>query len=65
MVVELVPVKGGIGSIFHPPRFGKDYTWYIPVAIISCQLEDGLCHRPPHLLREPKTTIDLTVLGGS
>ena len=24
MVVEIVPVKGGIGSIFHPPE-GKDY----------------------------------------
>ncbi len=24
-----VPIKGGIGSIFHPPRFGKDYKWYI------------------------------------
>ena len=23
-----VPVKGGIGSIFHPPE-GKDYKWYI------------------------------------
>ena len=22
----LVPVKGGIGSIFHPPE-GKDYKW--------------------------------------
>ena len=28
MVVELVPLKGGIGSIFHPPE-GKDYKWYI------------------------------------
>ena len=24
----LVPVKGGLGSIFHPPE-GKDYKWYI------------------------------------
>ena len=23
----LVPVKGGIGSIFHPPNEGKDYKW--------------------------------------
>ena len=29
MVGMLVPVKGGIGSIFLPPRFGKDYKWYI------------------------------------
>ena len=28
MVVEMVPQKGGIGSIFHPPE-GKDYKWYI------------------------------------
>ena len=24
----LVPVKGGIGSIFHTPE-GKDYKWYV------------------------------------
>ena len=51
----LVPVKGGIGSIFDPPE-GKDYKWHF-----SCQLGDGLCHRS-HLLREPKTTIDSTHL---
>ena len=28
MVVEMVPLKGGIGSIFDPPE-GKDYKWYI------------------------------------
>ena len=28
MVVEMVPLKGGIGSIFHPPE-GKDYKWLI------------------------------------
>ena len=28
MVGKLVPLKGGIGSIFHPPE-GKDYKWYI------------------------------------
>ena len=27
-VVEMVPVKGGIGSIWAPPE-GKDYKWYI------------------------------------
>ena len=31
----LVPLKGGIGSIFHPPE-GKDYKWYI--SGIYCQL---------------------------
>ena len=33
----LVPVKGGIGSIFDPPE-GKDYKWYI--SGIYCQLGD-------------------------
>ena len=33
----LVPLKGGIGSIFHPPE-GKDYKWYI--SGIYCQLGD-------------------------
>ena len=28
MVGDMVPQKGGIGSIFHPPE-GKDYKWYI------------------------------------
>ena len=35
MVGMLVPLKGGIGSIFHPPE-GKDYKWYI--SGIYCQL---------------------------
>ncbi len=37
----LVPLKGGIGSIFHPPE-GKDYKWYI--SGIYCQLGD---YMPP------------------
>ena len=37
MVVEMVPLKGGIGSMFHPPE-GKDYKWYI--SGIYCQLGD-------------------------
>ena len=41
MVVEMVPLKGGIGSIFHPPE-GKDYKWYI--SGIYCQLGD---YMPP------------------
>ena len=28
MVVEMVPLKGGIGGILYPPE-GKDYKWYI------------------------------------
>ena len=37
MVVEMVPLKGGIGSIWGPPE-GKDYKWYI--SGIYCQLGD-------------------------
>ena len=37
----LVPLNGGIGSIFHPPE-GKDYKWYI--SDIYCQLRD---YMPP------------------
>ena len=31
MVVEMVPLKGGIGSIFHPPEGNIQvvYKWYI------------------------------------
>ena len=59
MVVEMVPLKGGIGSIFHPPE-GKDYKWYIPVVYIYI-LPIGGWTMPPtyHLLREPKTTIHI------
>ena len=58
MVVELVPLKGGIGSIWGPPNEGKDYKWYISNKwYFSCELGDGLCHRS-HLLGEPETTID-------
>ena len=37
MVVEMLPLTGGIGSIFYPPE-GKDYKWYI--SGIYCQLGD-------------------------
>ena len=49
MIGMLVPLKGGIGSIFHPPE-GKDYKWYI--SGIYCQLGDYM----------PPTT--LALLGG-
>ncbi len=52
MAVELVPQKGGIGSIFHPPE-GKDYKWYI--------LPIGGVYATYHLLGEPETTIELMV----
>ena len=50
MVVELVPLKGGIGSIFHPPE-GKDYKWYI--------LPIGGLYATYHLLGEPETTTEI------
>ena len=43
MVGMLVPIRGGIGSIFHTPE-GKDYKWYIS-GICSCQL--GMDYMPP------------------
>ena len=39
MVGQLVPLKGGIGGIFHPPE-GKDYKWYI--SGIYWQLGDNM-----------------------
>ena len=42
----LVPVKGGIGGIVHPPIGRKNVT-YSP-----CLLEGYICYRS-HLLREP------------
>ena len=40
----LVPLKGGIGSIWGPPE-GKDYKWYI--SGIYCQLGDYMLPIPP------------------
>ena len=40
-----------------PPNEGKDYKWYIS-GIFPANWGVELCHRS-HLLREPKTTIDL------
>ena len=49
MVGMLVPLKGGKkmekGSIFEPPRLGKDYKWYI--SGIYCQLGDYMPPIPP------------------
>ncbi len=45
----LVPLKGGIGSIFHPPK-GKDYKWYI--------LLIGWLYTTYHPLQEPEKSID-------
>ena len=56
MVVEMVPLKGGIGSIVHPP-IGRKNTTYIP--LIYCIL--GL-YATYHLLGEPETTIDITCM---
>ena len=51
----LVPVKGGIGSIVHPP-IGSKNTTYIP--LIGLAFWGVICYLPP-FLREPKTTIEL------
>ena len=34
MVVEMVPLKGGIGSIVHPP-IGRKNTTYIPLIVLA------------------------------
>ena len=48
----LVTVKGGIGSIFHPPE-GNIYG----IQVVYTANLMTICHQA-HLLREPKTTID-------
>ena len=66
MVVEMVPLKGGIGGIVHQPNgsiyhlyttyiLPSGYKWYI--SGIYYHLADGLCHRS-HLLGEPETAIE-------
>ena len=45
----LVPLKGGIGGIVHPPIGRKNATYILPSV--------GLC-ATYHLLGEPETTID-------
>ena len=60
MVVEMVPLKGGIGSIFHPPE-GKDYKWYIS----GIYWPIGGLYATYHLLGEPQTTIELSNYGYS
>ena len=52
MVVELVPVKGGIGGIVHPP-IGSIYHLYTTYILPS-----GGLYATYHLLREPETTIE-------
>ena len=47
----LVPVKGGIGGIVHPPIGRKNATYILP--------SEGL-YATYHLLGEPETTIDLS-----
>ena len=54
MVGMLVPLKGGLGSIFHPPE-GKDYKWYIS-GIFPANW--GIICYGSHLLGEPETTIE-------
>ena len=49
MVGMLVPIRGGIGSIFHTPE-GKDYKWYIS-GIFPANWGWIICHLPSHLVR--------------
>ena len=54
MVVEMVPLTGGIGGIVHPPigRKNTTYIWDI--------LPFGGLYATYHLLGEPEATIDKT-----
>ena len=54
MVVEMVPLKGGIGGIVHPP-IGRFFTTYIPLIVLAFW---GVKNATYHLLGEPETTID-------
>ena len=49
MVGKLVPVKGGIGGIVHPP-IGRKNTTYIALIVLA---EPGGLYATYHLLREP------------
>ena len=57
MVVEMVPVKGGIGGIVNPP-IGNIY--YLYTTYSPCRTW-GVKKATYHLLREPETTIDASV----
>ena len=54
MVVEMVPLKGGLGGIVHPP-IGRKNATYIPLIVLA---EPGGWKMLPaaHLLGEPETT---------
>ena len=55
MVVEMVPLKGGIGGIVHPPIWQEKYHLYTTYS--PCLL--GGLYATYHLLGEPETTIEL------
>ena len=46
MVVEMVPLKGGIGGIVHPPIGRKDTT-YIPLIVLA--FWGVICYLPPFM----------------
>ena len=60
MVVDAgSPKFGGIGWHLKPPRFGKDYKWYINVyKWYDIPANWGMDYATYHLLGEPETTID-------
>ena len=54
MVVEMVPLKGGIGSIVHPP-IGRKNATYIPLIVLAFVW--GL-YNPYHPLQESEKSTD-------
>ena len=56
MVVEMVPLKGGIGSIVHPP-IGRKNTTYMPLIVLAFVW--GL-YNPYHPLQEPENSTEVS-----
>ena len=54
MVVEMVPLKGGIGSI-QSPNWQYIHTTYIPLIVLA---EPGGLYNPYHPLQEPEKSTD-------
>ena len=55
MVGMLVPLKGGIGGIVHPP-IGRKNATYIPLIVLAFW---GVKNATYHLLGEPEKTIEI------
>ena len=59
MVEILVPLKGGIGGIVHPP-IGRKNATYIPLIVLAFVWGSKMLPIPP--FREPETTIECTYI---